>query len=138
MRYLLDTNSCIAAMRAHEAVVRRMSTLAPGDCAISTVTSYELFTGVEKCTEPAKERAKVGMLVATLQQLPFDLGAAHEAARIRAYLEARGEMIGPYDVLLAGHAVSAGLILVSSNTAEFCRVPGLTLENWEKPAPVAP
>jgi tRNA(fMet)-specific endonuclease VapC len=130
MRYLLDTNTCIGAMRNDPAVVERMSAVLPGDCAISTITSYELYTGVENCSDPAREHAKVDLLLATVRTLPFDSEAAKEAARIRAVLESQGRPIGPYDILLAGQAVAAGLALVSANTAEFSRVPGLALENW--------
>lgn len=133
MRYLLDTNICIAAMRNNALVVARMAAVPPADCVISTITSYELYTGVEKCADPAKELAKVRSLVATVRELPFDVPAAREAARQRALLEAQGRMIGPYDILLAGHALSAGLILVTANTGEFSRVPGLRLENWRAP-----
>ncbi len=70
------------------------------------------------------------MLLATVSELVFDAEAAREAGRIRALLESQGCMIGAYDVLLAGHARSATLILVTANTAEFSRVPDLNLENW--------
>ena len=135
MRYLLDTNTCIAAMRHHTLVLQRMAALAPADCAISSITSYELFTGVEKCVNPAKELAKVNLLLATVSELVFDGEAAREAGRIRALLEFQGSMIGAYDVLLAGHARSASLTLVTANTAEFCRVPGMKLEDWHLTAP---
>ena len=59
IRYLLDTNTCIAVMRSHPVAVHRMAAVAPGDCAISTVTAYELYTGVEKCAKPDQERGKV-------------------------------------------------------------------------------
>jgi len=131
MRYLLDTNTCIAVMRSHPAVVQRMAALPPADCAISAITSYELLTGVEKCSQPAKERAKVQLLFSTVQQLAFSVAAAEEAAVIRALLESQGQTIGPYDLLLAGQARSLGLILVSANTAEFSRVSGLAIENWQ-------
>ena len=131
LRYLLDTNTCIAAMRSHPKVVQRMAAVPPGDCAISAITGYELVTGVEKCSDPTKERAKVDLLLNTAQHLPFDFGAAEQAARIRALLESQGQPIGPYDILLAGHALSATLILVTDNTKEFSRVPALTLENWQ-------
>jgi tRNA(fMet)-specific endonuclease VapC len=108
-----------------------MGTLPPGDCAISTITSYELYTGVEKCAKPAKERAKVDLLVKTLAELPFEVGAAKEAARIRALLESQGQSIGPYDLLLAGQVLTLSLILVTANTNEFSRVPNLSLENWQ-------
>ncbi len=134
MLYLLDTNTCIAAMRNHPLVVQRMAAQSPGDCAISAITGYELHTGVAKCVNPAKERAKVDLLLSVLSELPFDADAAREAARIRAALESQGSMIGPYDVLLAGHAIAADLTLVTDNTGEFTRVAGLAVENWKVPA----
>jgi tRNA(fMet)-specific endonuclease VapC len=88
---------------------------------------------VAKCAEPVKERAKVDLLLAVVSELPFDADAARAAARIRAALESQGQMIGPYDVLLAGHAITAGLTLVTDNTAEFTRVSGLRVENWKTP-----
>ncbi len=133
MRYLLDTNTCIAAMRHHAAVLQRLAAVAPADCAISSITTYELYTGIEKCADPAKELAKVNLLLATVSELVFDGQAAREAGRIRALLESQGRMIGAYDVLLAGHARSAGLTLVTANVGEFSRVPGLNWENWQAP-----
>jgi tRNA(fMet)-specific endonuclease VapC len=73
----------------------------------------------------------VDLLLQTVHQVPFEFGAAQEAARIRAVLESQGQPIGPYDVLLAGQAGSLGLIVVTANTKEFSRVSGLTLENWQ-------
>src|SRR5271166_2987492 len=99
MRYLLDTNTCIAAMRHDALVLQRMAAVAPTECAISTITTYELYTGIEKCAAPAKELAKVNLLLATVSELGFDEQAAREAARIRALLESQGCMIGAYDVL---------------------------------------
>ena len=135
MQYLLDTNTCISAMRSHPNVVKRMSATAPRDCVVSTITSYELHTGVAKCAAPAKEQAKVGLLLKTVVELPFDQAAAREAGRIRGLLETQGQMIGPYDVLLAGHALATGLTLITANTGEFRRVPGLTVENWQDELP---
>lgn len=132
MLYLLDTNTCIAVMRNHPATVERMAAVSPGDCAISTITTYELLTGVEKCAAPAKERAKVELFVGTVQEVAFGAEAAKEAGRIRAVLESQGQGIGPYDILLAGHALALSLTMVSANTSEFSRVPGLKLENWQK------
>lgn len=131
MRYLLDTNTCIDAMRHRPNVVNHMFAVAPGDSVISTITSYELYTGVAKCAAPDKERAKVDLLLQTVVELPFEQTAAREAGRIRGLLESLGKMIGPYDVLLAAQAMAAGLVLVTANTSEFQRVPGLTVENWQ-------
>jgi predicted nucleic acid-binding protein len=80
-------------MRHDALVVQRMASVAPANCAISTITTYELYTGVEKCAEPARELAKLKLLLATVRP------AAMEAARIRALLESQGCMIGAYDVL---------------------------------------
>ncbi len=66
-----------------------------------------------------------------MTELAFDAPAAREAGRIRALLESQGCMIGAYDVLLAGHARAAGLTFVTTNTREFSRVPGLSLEDWQ-------
>jgi tRNA(fMet)-specific endonuclease VapC len=115
MRYLLDTITCIAVMRHHAAVLQRLSAVAPADCAISSITTYELYTGIEKCADPAKEQAKVDLLLATMSELVFDGPAAREAGRIRARLESQGRMIGAYDVLLAGQARSSGLTLVTAH-----------------------
>ena len=133
MRYLLDANECITAMRNHALVLQHMAAVAPADCAISSITTYELYTGIEKCTDPAQELAKVNLLLATVRESAFDGQAAREAGRIRALLESQGCMIGAYDVLLAGHARSAGLTLVTANIGEFSRVPALSLENWRLP-----
>lgn len=107
MPYLLDTSTCIDALRNHP-----------------------LYTGVEKCASPTAERAKVDLLLKTLREISLDSAAAREASRIRALLEKQGQMIGPYDVLLAGHALAARYTLVTANTGEFQRVPGLSTEDW--------
>jgi tRNA(fMet)-specific endonuclease VapC len=117
-------------MRGIAAVVDAMSRQSPADLAVSTVTECELYTGVEKCSDPERERKKVSTLVRVLVRADFDSSAAREAANIRAALERCGMMIGPYDVLLAGQARSHGLILVTSNVNEFLRVPSLGCEDW--------
>jgi tRNA(fMet)-specific endonuclease VapC len=129
-RYLLDTNPCIAVMRSHPVAVQRLAAVPPGDCAISTVTASELYTGGEKCAKPAQERSKVELLLRTVWEIPFDPDAARESARVRALLESQGRAIGPYDVLLAGQALARSMVLVTGNTREFSRVPVLALENW--------
>jgi tRNA(fMet)-specific endonuclease VapC len=99
---------------------------------ILTITSYELYTGSAKCESPDNEQAKVDLLLRTVIELPFNQAAARVAGRIRGLLESKGEMIGPYDILLAAQALAAGLTLVTANVNEFQRVPGLTVENWQK------
>lgn len=131
MTHLLDTNVCIAAMRGHRGVCKRLLELAPTDCGISAVTLYELMSGVERCRQPAAERHKVESLAAPLHLLPFDDAAALRSAQVRWYLEKQGRPIGPYDLMLAGQALALDVTLVTHNQAEFLRVPGLRLDDWQ-------
>jgi tRNA(fMet)-specific endonuclease VapC len=131
MIYLLDTNVCIAAMRGHDHVRKNMRAHAPHDCAISTVSIYELYSGVERCRQPETERMKVESFFRPLHLLPFDEEAAVTTARIRWSLEKQGQPIGSYDLMLAGQALTLDLILITDNTKEFQRVPELRLENWQ-------
>lgn len=130
MRYLLDTDTCIAAMRGRESAVGKIAALSPDDCHVSTVTVYELAVGVAKCREPRKEAVKVALFLTNVHVLPFDAGAARRAGELRAQLEKRGQTIGPYDVLLAGQALVHGLTMISGNLGEFSRVDGLQIEGW--------
>jgi tRNA(fMet)-specific endonuclease VapC len=131
MTHLLDTNVCIAAMRGNVNVLRHLGSHVPADCGVSIVSLYELYSGVERCQRPAAERHKVDVFVRPLHLLPFDEISAAHSARIRWHLEQRGELIGPYDLMLAGQALALGVALVTHNTREFKRVPGLLLEDWQ-------
>jgi tRNA(fMet)-specific endonuclease VapC len=125
MKYLLDTDTCIAALRGDPGAVGWLQGKAPVDCVVSSVTVYELAVGVAKCRDPRRESAKVDHFLATVRVMPFDGPAARKAAEIRAGLEKRGLGIGPYDTLLAGQAVAHGWQIVTGNRDEFSRVPGL-------------
>ena len=131
MTHLLDTNACVAALRGSGSVRKRLSALTPADIGISVVSIYELHTGVEKCRNPELERSKLSKFLAPLHILPFDADAAMSTAKVRAILESKGCSIGPYDLMLAGHALALGLTFVTRNLREFKRVDGLILENWE-------
>jgi tRNA(fMet)-specific endonuclease VapC len=109
-----------------------MQTFAPLDLGISTVTLFELLAGVERCQQPEHERLKVARLIEPLHLIPFDADAAAEAARIRWTLEQKGSPIGPYDLQLAAQALAIDVTLVTHNTREFQRVPGLRLTDWQK------
>ena len=119
MKVLLDTNVCIAVMRGHPGVLARLTSHPPGECVLSTVAVYELLTGVEKCREPERERAKVRRLLSLLQVKAFDEAAASCAAQARAKLERTGNPCGPYDLLLAGHALVLDLPLATTTSANF-------------------
>ena len=88
MQYLLDADTCIAAMRSHPRVLQRLAIAVPGDCAISTITRYEFWVGVEKSADPVKEKAKVDLLARSLRRVRFGVAAAEHAARVRVFLEA--------------------------------------------------
>ena len=95
MRVLLDTNICISVMRGHERAVARLAAVPPADCAVSVVTVYELSTGVAKCREPERERARVVRLLAAVSVFSFDEPAAKRSAEVRAELEAAGQVAAP-------------------------------------------
>jgi len=130
MTHLLDTDTCIGVLRQQPGLVPRLSRLSPAEVAVSMVTVYELFCGIQKTREPATERLKVARLLAVVNELPFDRASAEMAARIRMELEREGKPIGSYDLLIAGQALAHGLILVTGNVTEFQRVAGLKLESW--------
>jgi tRNA(fMet)-specific endonuclease VapC len=130
LRYMLDTNLCIRVLRDRPANLRgRFNREADALC-ISTIVLTELLVGVEKSNRPAETRREVDRLTARLIVLPFDEAAAANAAEIRASLEGRGQAIGGYDTLIAGHARSRGLVVVTGNLREFRRVEGLRVEDW--------
>ena len=137
MRYLLDTDTCIDLLRGEPDVTAKADSVSPDDCAVSTVTTYELLAGAGRCRHPREEERKVATFVKAVHEIPFHRRAAERAGALRAELEGRGSIIGPYDLLLAGQALADGLVLVTSNTGEFSRVPGLRLERWRPDAPPA-
>jgi len=132
--YLLDTNGWIAYLRQSNAqLVQQFLQVAPADIALSSVVLAELFYGAHH--GPANKQAANLALISRLQQrftsLPFDDRAAAEYGEIRADLAAQGTLIGPNDLMIASIARAHGLTLVTHNTKEFNRVPGLKLEDWQ-------
>ena len=101
-----------------------------GRMCISSITYMELVYGVERSTNPDRNLTSLEGFVARMDVLPLDDSAAAHAGQIRAELARLGMPIGPYDQLIAGHARSQGLVLVTNNEKEFARVPGLRTENW--------
>lgn len=133
--YLLDTNVLIALLRGNGVAARPRLREAEGRVAVSTVSEMELEYGIERSDDPHRNRQAVDDLLSLVDVLPFDGLAAMHAGRVRARLAARGTPIGPYDALLAGHARSLGLVMVTNNVREFSRVPGLEVEDWLAQAP---
>lgn len=130
LRYLLDTNLCIRVLRDRPQAVRERFNLEAEGLCISTIVLTELLHGAAKSDRPEHNRREVERFAARLTVLPFDEPAAGHAADIRAVLERQGRTIGGYDLLIAGHARSRGLTVVTGNLAEFERVEGLRCEDW--------
>lgn len=129
MRYLLDTNAVIAAMKGQSGVMARLHALSPQEVGISSMVLHELYYGAYKSERRQQNIDRVARL--QFEVLAFDSEDAQAAGEIRAALAQQGKPIGPYDVLIAGQAKARDLVLVSHNMAEFVRVPGLRLEDWE-------
>ncbi len=131
MDYMLDTNMCIYLIKKRPAqVIERMRRMGPGDVGISAITVSELQYGAAKSEHPEKNREALGKFLTAFELVPFVIEAAVDYGEIRAKLERDGRPIGAMDLLIAAHARSLGVILVTNNVREFERVPGLCLENW--------
>jgi len=127
---MLDTNLCIRVLRDRPAGLRgRFNREAEALC-ISTIVLTELLVGAEKSDRSTEIGRGIDRFTARLVVLPFDDAAAAHAAEIRANLERRGQAIGGYDTLIAGHARSRGLVVVTGNLREFSRIEGLRAEDW--------
>ncbi len=130
LKYLLDTNIVIYTIKNRPDTLREIFNQHDGQMGISAVTWGELVFGAEHSQQPERNLADIEAMAARLDVLPFDEKAAVHFGQLRAELYRRGTPIGPYDMMIAGHARSLGLILVTNNIKEFERVPGLRIENW--------
>lgn len=131
MKVMLDTNICIYLIkRRPEAALRRFRFFPVGDIGISAITLAELEYGAAKSARTKNNREALEAFISPLEVAPFDRHATETYGRIRAQLETRGRPIGAMDLLIAAHALSLGLRLVTNNEREFKRVPGLRVENW--------
>jgi tRNA(fMet)-specific endonuclease VapC len=131
VRYLLDTNVISDFVRGERRVLASMKGTRPDVLAVSTVTVMEIEYGLALQSGRARRlRSLLEALIGSISVLPFTSADASAAATARAGLRRSGRPIGPYDVLLAGCALSRGLVLVTANTGEFERVDGLITENW--------
>ena len=130
LKYLLDTNICIYTIKHRPEQVRAAFNRNHGLMAISAITLMELIYGAEKSAAPERNLAVIDGFAARLEVLPYDRPAAIHSGQIRAELAQLGQPIGPYDQMIAGHARSQGLILVTNNSREFARVAGIRIEDW--------
>ena len=127
---MLDTNILIYTVKNRPQQVRQAFIRHQGQMCISAVSLGELVFGAERSAHPERNLADIEGLAARLEVAPFDAVAATHFGQLRAELYSLGKPIGPYDMMIAGHARSTGLILVTNNEREFERVPGLRVENW--------
>ena len=130
LKFMLDTNICIFTIKNRPEHVREAFNAHHGQLCISTVTLMELVFGAEKSSNPQRNLAVIEGFAARLEVLKYDWEAAANTGQLRAELSKLGTPIGPYDQMIVGHARSLGLVLVTNNTREFERVPGLRIEDW--------
>ncbi|MBI2999016.1 MAG: type II toxin-antitoxin system VapC family toxin [Deltaproteobacteria bacterium] len=131
MKVMLDTNICIYIIkRSPHSVLQRFSSFQVGDIGISTITLAELEYGAERSAQSKKNREALEEFISPLDVAAFDRQATEAYGKIRATLERKGHPIGAMDLLIAAHALSLGVRLVTNNEREFKQVPGLRVENW--------
>jgi len=133
LKRLLDTNVCIHIIRRRPPeVLSNFERFEVGDVSVSSVTVAELSYGAEKSSRPEQNREALSRFLLPLENVAFGPEAAAAYGRIRAALERAGTPIGPLDTLIAAHAVSLGVALVTNNVREFERVPNLDIEDWTR------
>lgn len=130
MKYLLDTDTCIYALKQKERVIERLLAAPREDVLISVITEAELRTGAAKSSTPSRTLERVENFLSPITLIEFASDDAIAYAIIRAKLERAGTPIGPLDTLIAAQAVARKLTLVTNNEREFRRVSSLSLENW--------
>lgn len=132
MSHLLDTNACINHLNEHNSrVARRIVVMRPHSVRLCDIVKAELYYGAYRSARREENLAVLRAFFAPFTSLPFDDRAAEAFGRIRAHLFGVGTPIGPYDMQIAAIALANNLTLVTHNTREFGRVPGLSLEDWE-------
>lgn len=129
--YMLDTNIASAALRGD--IDDRMQQLLPGTWCISAVTRSELRFGLELKPGATRLARVVEAFLAVAEVAPWHTAAADAHGRLRAAMQLKGTPIGVFDEMIAGHALALGAVVVTDNTRDFARVPGLVLENWLRP-----
>ena len=130
MKWMLDTDTCIAIVKKHPIALKKLRGKSIGQVGISSITLGELAFGAEKSNRSKDARGALDEFLLALEVSAFDEGAAMRYGDIRASLGRRGSPIGPLDTLIGSHAHALDVILVTHNTREFLRIEGLRLEDW--------
>lgn len=131
MRYMLDTNVVSHLIKAHPAVVRRVTTAPMASLCISAITEGELLFGLAKRPAARQLHAAVLEFLKRVDVLPWDSGAAERYGPLRALMETQGQPLAPLDMLIGAHAVSVGAVLVTNDQA-FQKISDLQLEDWTR------
>ncbi|HXV16250.1 MAG TPA: type II toxin-antitoxin system VapC family toxin [Gemmatimonadaceae bacterium] len=132
MKFLVDTDTCIYALKQDERVLQRLLAATRTDIAVSVITEAELRTGAAKSSSPSKTLSAIENFLSPIARIEFTSEDAIAYAAVRSKLERAGTPIGPLDTLIASQAVARKLVLVSNNEREFRRVAGLIVENWTR------
>lgn len=130
MIYILDTNTLIYFFKGVGTISEKLLETPPREISIPSIVVYELEVGIAKSTSPQKRTGQLADLLQLVNILPFGVEEAKSASQIRVALERQGELIGPYDILIAATALTQNAILVTHNTKEFGKVPQLQIEDW--------
>ena len=132
MKYLLDTNTCIRFINGRSPGIRsKMLVIDDSDIGISAIVQAEMFAGSAKSQTPQRSREIQEEFFRRFEVIPFDTQTARIYGDLRGHLERQGTPIGGNDLLIAATTLAHHLILITHNTREFGRVPGLRLEDWE-------
>jgi tRNA(fMet)-specific endonuclease VapC len=130
MRWMLDTDTCIAIIKKHQVALKKLRGKSVGQVGISSITLGELAFGAEKSRRSSQAHEALGEFLVALEVAGFDDASAMAYGKVRASLEQRGKPIGPLDTLIGSHALEIDVVLVTHNTREFSRIDGLRLEDW--------
>jgi tRNA(fMet)-specific endonuclease VapC len=130
MKFLLDTDTCIYALKHNAVLLKRLLAHSREEIAVSVITEAELRAGAAKSTSAAKTLRLLENFLRPLTLVDFNSNDAASYAQVRSKFERAGTPIGPLDTLIAAQAVGRKLVLVSNNEREFGRVAGLRVENW--------
>jgi tRNA(fMet)-specific endonuclease VapC len=130
MRWMLDTDACIAVIKKHPQVLQKLRGKSVGQVGISSITLGELSYGAEKSSRSKEAHEALGDFLVALEVAGFDDAAAMTYGRVRASLAQKGQPIEPLDTLIGSHALEFDVVLVTHNTREFSRIDGLRVEDW--------
>ena len=132
MKWMLDTDTCIAIIKKHPVALKKLRGKSIGQVGLSSITLGELAFGADKSSRPNDARVALSEFLLALEIAAFDDHAAMRYGEVRASLARLGKSVGPLDTLIGSHAHALDVILVTHNTREFAQIEGLRLEDWVK------